>query len=483
MTDMGGDVARIRGAIGPGVRSRRPSGDPVAGQPGNGVFAAVMATLGLFVVLGLGSGLLIGAIVAACLVPLWGMLLGGGRHGASGLVYGYLFAGLLGGVFAAHSLIPGEDERLGAIVAGYGAFLLGLWVATRLGSAPATSDVVPSTLSRHAERRLLAALGASFAVGCAGWFLVVGTAFDLGAFLADPQSSRESVRANASISTTAVTAFRMLIVSGLLGYALRCLAPSRELRWLGTAAAVASGVLLFTYGGRLLPVLMLLAILLFRHVAVRPLHWKRVVPVAIAVVAVATWYAGYRYYAFFGDSFSPDKFGATLARQVGGDVVDATRVSAFFGVGDVQARDTLLQQMRQSTIPAIVRGPLEFQEYRSFGQFASGALGQSKVGGIRVGVSGEAVLAFGILGAAVVGALVGGILRAADALTAARRIWLRALGAFTVAMTVFVLITGAANLLSALMAVSVGALFLRSGLGSVVPADAEPDPPATVRTG
>lgn len=441
-----------------------------------------MVTLGLFVVLGFGSGLLVGAIVAACLVPLWAMVLGRGRYGASGLVYGYLFAGLLGGVFAAHSLIPGENERLNVIVAGYGAFLLGLWVAARRhGGAPVQPVVVASGLPRHAERRLIAALGASFAVGCAGWFLVVGTAFDLGAFLTDPQSSRASVRAGASVSTSAVTAFRMLIVAGLLGYALRCLTTSRALKWLGTAAAIGSGVLLFTYGGRLLPVLLLLAILLFRHVAVRPLNWKRVVPIAVAVVFVATWYAGYRYYAFFGDSFSPDKFGTTLARQVGGDVVDTTRVSAFFGVGDAQARDTLLQQMRQSTIPGIVRGPLEFQEYRSFGQFASGALGQAKVGGIRVGVSGEAVLAFGVLGAAVVGALLGGILRAADALTAARGIWLRALGALTVSMTVFVLITGSANLLSALMAAAAGAFFLRAGLGAAESAAADPDPSTAVR--
>lgn len=448
------------------------AGPPVGRQAFPSVAVAVITTLALFVVIGSRSGLLVGAIVATCFVPLWTMLLGRRRYGASGMIYGYLLAGLLGGVFSAASLIPGEDESLAAIVAGYGAFLAGLWLVVWRHSdhRPAIrAAAVAPTLDAHTQSRLLWALGASLATGFVGWFLVVGTSFDVGSFVTDPQASRETLSASGGLDTYALTAFRMLIVSGLLGFALLCFTESRPLKWLGGTAAAVSGLLLFTYGGRLLPGTLLLAIVIFRHVAVRPLNWRRVVPIGVAVVFVATWYAGYRYYAYFGDTFSFDKFGTTLARQVGGDVVDATRVSVLYGVGDGQARDTLLQQFRSSSVPGFLKGPLEFQEYRSFGQFASGALGQSHVGGIRVGVSGEAVLAFGVLGATVVGALLGIVLRAADALTSDRRPWRRACGALAVAMTVFVVITGAANLLSALTAVVVGAVFLRFGLGDAVP--------------
>ncbi len=253
----------------------------------------------------------------------------------------------------------------------------------------------------------------------------------------------------------------MLIVMGVLAYALSLAAQTRFVRWVGLALTGVAFLLLLSYGGRLLPASLLLSIIVFRHCTGRPIHVKRAMVGVVVVLLVATWYAGYRYYAFFNQPFTSNAYVATLAHQVGGELSNAVRVGELYGIGQPAIRHMLAEQLTHSLL---IEGHVEQGNFVSFGAFASNVLGQTKVGGIRVGAPNEALLGFGFLGAIGFGMALGAFLRVADRLLSRRELWKQATGAFLLAQLIFVVITGATNLLTAITAVACGALLLRAGL-------------------
>jgi hypothetical protein len=190
-----------------------------------------------------------------------------------------------------------------------------------------------------------------------------------------------------------------------------------------------------------------------------------------AFLVVTTWYAGYRYYASHDEPFSSHAYGITLARQVGGDVTDAARVLELYGGDREYVRGVLVGQLSDNLVPSLIQGSEPSRTYSGFGTFVATALNQESAGGIRVGVPGEALLAFGLVGAALFGVLTGIFLRTANWLLSHRRLAFRATGAFFVSQILFVIVTGSTNLLAAVTAVVCGALLLLWGLRA---SDAEP---------
>lgn len=423
----------------------------------------VLSVLGLLFVLDLVDGLVVAVVTTCAVIPFWIILLSPGRRLASTMGYGYLLAALIAGELAAPSLIPDQLRGLNTLVLGYVVFLMGcacvlLW-RPQQAELGAPSQERLGVNSKH----LLLALGIAFVLGAAGWLLIVGHAFDVRNFIDDPQAARQAISRDTPSAYT-WTAFRMLVVMGMLAYALSLAAHTRPAKLIALAITGTAFLLLLSYGARLLPGSLLLSIAVFRHCAVRPIRIKRTIIGVTAVLLVATWYAGYRYYAFFNEPFTSNAYVTTLARQVGGNLTDAARVNELYGIGQPVVLHMFKEQFTNSILPTFIQGHVEQGQFADFGAFASNALGQAKVGGIRVGAPSEVVLALGFVGAIVFGVIFGALLRVADRLLTSKELWKNATGAFLFAQLIFVVITGSTNLLPAIAAVACGMLLLRAGL-------------------
>lgn len=441
--------------------------------------AVALGIVTLLVFLTLIHGLTIGVLTALAAVPLGASLLAPGGRAAATLVYTYVLCVLIGGVIALPMLVSNDTNGLSSIVLGYVVFLLSYAAVAfpRSHGGAARLGRRPGRLVLHRDR-LLIAFTISFVVGGLGWVLIVGGTFDLRSFTADPQAARSSIT-EVPPSPYVWTAFRMLIIAGMLAYAWSAMARGRSARWLALGVAGIAFLLLLSYGGRLLPASMLLGVIVFRHMTLRPIPVRRLFILAVLFLVVATWYSGYRYYAFFGRPFTSDAYVTTLARQVGGDVTDATQVAGLYGLNQPDVRRVLAEQLTNSVpLPASIQSSSTPESgYSGFGAFVSDALDQSHVGGLRVGAPGEAVLGFGLLGSVAFGLIFGGFARLADRLLASPSLWICAAGAFLLGQLLFVIITGSSNFVSAITAVAVGAILLKLGLGGRPEAVAPRDEP------
>lgn len=239
--------------------------------------------------------------------------------------------------------------------------------------------------------------------------MLSGISFDV--LVDDPLSSRREIGAAAS-SPYEWLAFRFLIVAAAAGTAWVCRYSNKVGRSLTSVIVVVNipyVLALAAYGGRMMPLMVILDALIVYWVLVRrPPLVKLLIGGVIGYVFIV-WYAAYRYFSYFGSSVSWKRFQITFLTQSAGEFSDAQRVSDAYAGESGPMREVLVGQFMDS-LPDSLLSIFSIPSYRgapTFGGFASRTLEEQDIGGIRVGTVGEVDLSFGLVGVFILGLLIG----------------------------------------------------------------------------
>jgi hypothetical protein len=311
---------------------------------------------------------------------------------------------------------PYLDDRLGNVsssTAGHAAMYLSVIVVAVLVfvvpfavAEPRRRAPSPSPeFVRHALTRLAVLF---LGVGMLGAVAVLGGRFpSIETFLSDPQSSRLAL-ADAGASPYAWLAFRFLFLGAVFGVMAAELADVSRRRRLALQSGVTVGCALVyaSYGGRLLPATVVIAAVATVAMMRGKLRFRLVAVVLVVAFLLSSYVAAYRYFAFFDRGVSVDRYVTTVAAQSSGEFGDGSDLGHRTSAEN--ARDVLTGQVSDSLPgPAADLIPSPPRVDATFGRFASRALGQDNVGGIRVGAVGEATLAYGAAGAVATGIVIG----------------------------------------------------------------------------
>lgn len=274
-------------------------------------------------------------------------------------------------------------------------------------------------------------------------------------FFTDPQANRAALLS--AITPTVGTLYRLTIFAAIAWFLRNAerLHGRKLVASQGLVLALAAAALSL-YGGRLLAVLAVLGGFAVYTVRARKVRWGRIAVFAISAYCTLAAYAAYRYYAFFGQSLTREGFFVTLASQGSGEYVDGLRI-ATLGANSEAASTQLLRDLAGS-VPSALRGPLGLPSSESsFGGYAAVILGQIEVGGIRVGLVGEWLTAWGVLGALALGLLLA-VCNGVIARSEMRRGRAQFLAIASALSIVGVLIAGSATLVAYVLAVGLAAM-------------------------
>lgn len=295
----------------------------------------------------------------------------------------------------------------------YAGTLLGMLIAVLLlpfrgpGSTAGEGSVRPSSPGNDGFVLRVVWIVASV-IGMLGAGMLLSQ-LSLSSLLEDPLASRQGIQ-GAGASPVAWIAFRMLIVAAAAATALVCVSGSSGKLALKLCAVNAPYiVLLSAYGGRLMPVLVVVDAVLLYWYFVRAPRPAPLVFAGLATYILTTLYATYRYFHFFGRDVTWHRFKLTILSQNAGELSDAQRMASIFQDNPEIPRDILVAQLLDSLPDSLVKlvGIPTYHGAKSFGLFASESLGEAHVGGIRIGAVGEVSLSFGLAGSLVLGLLVG----------------------------------------------------------------------------
>lgn len=217
-------------------------------------------------------------------------------------------------------------------------------------------------------------------------------------FFSDPQANRALL--GSQISPALAILYRFSVLAAI-AWALRELARVREGRGSRTAQiaiVVLPVAALSVYGGRLLAVLAVLGVFAVYLLNARRVRWGWIALGAVGSYFLLSAYAAYRYFSFFGQDVTREGFFLTLSSQGTGEYIDGLRVKTI-GLSPADAQVQVVSDL-QGSVPTVLRDFLGWAPAdSSFGYLAASRLGQDHVGGIRIGVLGEAMMGWGYLGA------------------------------------------------------------------------------------
>ena len=277
-------------------------------------------------------------------------------------------------------------------------------------------------------------------------------------YLSDPQRARHDIAA--SVSPTAQVLYKCIVTTAIVGgrYYAQSVARAKGLHYFAIGAT--GTALLSLYGGRFLGLALIVGMLVV-WVRYQPVRWAYVVSFGLLVYVVASVVAAYRYYSLYSVELDLPRVLLTAVSQSSIEFLDGAAVGSSPVVDNSTAQQTLLRQALTS-VPEVIAVPLGVPDYSEadFGFLTSSVLGQSGVGGIRVGLVGESLLAFGWYGAIGLGVILGSFCAGINSLIR-RDDDLFLLGVIASLMLVSVVILGSGVVVSSLAVCGLARLAVR----------------------
>ena len=162
------------------------------------------------------------------------------------------------------------------------------------------------------------------------------------------------------------------------------------------------------YGGRLLALLTLLGVVVVVIGYAKRIPTVRLALGALAVFMISAIVAAYRYFTLFGRSLTIENVSVTALSQGGIEFLDGAYISEVGLIDSATAKGVFVSEIVGS-VPSPIGRLLGFEAGSSmgFGAIISRALEQETVGGIRIGATGESILSYGFVGAAILGFILG----------------------------------------------------------------------------